>query len=268
MSTEDNEDGELEDLRVTDEVVTLDGSSDDQDLDLGELDDIEELLCFLDLSDLAEVDEEPSRKAVLGYYEKDRCSQETEDEALLPPHVLRVMRRTRRKPEPDDPELRAMSRKFFPKKQYVWMTIVCGLPKSGKSTWISRNCGGLPVVSFDDYFDFASEADFSNKKVQEAVNRMVRDVEEYLKEGESVVVEGSFYNFELRKSFASMAKNHLVKTKLVWIEFDSFWCEERNQNSERPIPSQTMKNIVANCDDPDILEDWDRIMVVDHTETC
>jgi predicted kinase len=131
------------------------------------------------------------------------------------------------------------------------LTLMCGLPRSGKSTWIKENKGNSIVVSTDDI-----RKEIFGHQFHAPANKFVFGITEgmatlILKQGRDVIVDATHITRMLRQSWKSIAKNCNSKLQVVWVytDYDPIKnfanCLERNQLSPKneKVPLLSMFNM-------------------------
>lgn len=117
------------------------------------------------------------------------------------------------------------------------LTLMCGLPRVGKSTWIEKNKGDAVIVSPDDIrseifgHQFHSEA---NKFVFALAEAMVILL---LKQGKDVIVDATHITDSLRDAWSIVILKCEANARVIWVYADKDpkknldICLERNAKS-------------------------------------
>ena len=97
------------------------------------------------------------------------------------------------------------------------LIIMCGLPRTGKTTWINKNKKDAIVVSSDDIRETIFGHKFhyeSNKFVFAFVEAMVIIL---LKQNKTVIVDATNLTFNLRYQWAQIAEKYNCNCEIVWV---------------------------------------------------
>jgi predicted kinase len=154
------------------------------------------------------------------------------------------------------------------------LTLLIGLPASGKSTWRAQNVIEQYVISSDDYIERAAvvkgqtynEAFADNIDDATAFNNQL--FQKLIREGESIVVDRTNLNPKSRRNWIAQARN-----KGYWIEGIVFQRpmtdsahEEWNRRLVRPgktIPDHVLVDMFCSFKQPTIEEGFDAINTLD-----
>ena len=120
------------------------------------------------------------------------------------------------------------------------LTLICGIPSAGKTTYSSRYDN---VIHYDAYH---RNCHICNH----AVSRIQGDV----------CVEGVYNTIEERKKLLDSAK-HQDKKICIWLDTPLEECLEREKNSRKRMPSIILK-YHERMQPPTLDEGWDEVIVV------
>lgn len=111
-----------------------------------------------------------------------------------------------------------------------------GLPGSGKS-FFSRQASellGIPIISSDRVrYELFEKPTYSKDEQQVVINVMNIMLEEYLKNGMSVIYDVSLGRTQDRKAIREFAKRQGVSTMLLWLQADAETCFQRSKSRDR-----------------------------------
>lgn len=140
----------------------------------------------------------------------------------------------------------------MPKKNKNTLTMMCGLPRCGKSSWIRKNKGDAVVVSPDEIrsdifghqFHMCAE-DF----VWGVAKSFVRML---LKQGKDVIVDATHISFSKRAVWLLIAKEFDAKLKIVWIKTSVEVCKRRSAKSKEGnvVPDAVIDRMAEYFQDP------------------
>lgn len=139
------------------------------------------------------------------------------------------------------------------------ITLMCGLPRAGKSTWIKKNKKNNIIVSPDEIrkeifgHQFHAEANKFVFAIAEAMTILL------LKQGESVIVDATHMSETVRVAWLPVARKYNAHVKIVWVyaskdkEKNLKECLKRNAQSpdgER-LPEDVLVRMSAFFEEPD-----------------
>ncbi len=98
------------------------------------------------------------------------------------------------------------------------LIIVFGLPGTGKTTFASQLAHDLEIAHLNtdmirERLGKSGQYDLETKKL--IYDEMLKLTEEELKQGNNVIVDGTFYKSSLRDSYESLAKNYDAEVKRI-----------------------------------------------------
>jgi predicted kinase len=141
------------------------------------------------------------------------------------------------------------------------LTIMCGIPGVGKTTWIQKNKGKSIIVSSDDIRSEIFGQQFcwaSNKFIFAMMEAFVRLL---LKNGESVIVDATHLTKISRIEWIRLASQYgaIPKIVLVYANLDDIKnleeCLKRNKNSgERFVPEADLSSMAYSFQKPSFSE--------------
>jgi predicted kinase len=131
---------------------------------------------------------------------------------------------------------------YRPYEQYrCTVTIMSGLPGSGKDTWLQRNRPSMPVVSLDALRDrLGIPAEDNQGRVIQAARQQCR---EYLRAGSSFALNATNTSRQLRTQWIDLFVSYHARVEIVTIE-NSF--EEtllQNRQRERVVPESILHRL-------------------------
>jgi predicted kinase len=144
------------------------------------------------------------------------------------------------------------------------VTLLSGLPGSGKDTWLSRNRSDLPVVSLDD---IRGELDVEPTDNQGNVVQLARErCREFLRAGRSFAFNATNILKQTRQRWIDLFADYNARIELVYIEplFDRLL--RQNKNRKNPVPEQVVRKLAAKCEPPTWTEGHALLLVDGETE--
>ena len=147
------------------------------------------------------------------------------------------------------------------------LIIMCGIPGSGKSTWIKNHLRAAAAywVSRDKIrFEMMRPGDsyFTNEK--EVYNTFCKITENLLKENKNVIADATFLNKKSRSSFLDKINIKPNHTKVVVLDTPIEVCLDRNENREglAKVPAAAIVNMANSFSMPTLDEGFDKIEVI------
>ncbi len=139
--------------------------------------------------------------------------------------------------------------------------LMCGVPGSGKSTWIKKHMPDALIVSSDS----KRENLFGDESFQGDNARVFaecrRDVERGLAAGAQVVVDATNILREHRADFLAIANLLGAHTTIVYFDVTPEMAIERNLQRDRRVPEESIRDYFDRLEEPTLLE-ADRIIRV------
>jgi len=143
------------------------------------------------------------------------------------------------------------------------LTMMCGIPRSGKSTWIKKNIEDEIIVSPDDIrshifgIQFKWESEPIIWAMAKSMARML------LLQGKSVIIDATSTTQTARWEWIKLAEDYQAKVRIVWMATPYDECLDRNDTSgDRMVPEEVIQRISASFLTPG--DGWgeDRIEIV------
>lgn len=146
------------------------------------------------------------------------------------------------------------------------LIVLGGLPASGKSTYaemlvesgiFQRVCPDLIRKAF--YGDENIQGD--GKRVFETA---FHDIKEYGCLGENVVFDATNINADRKKALVKEMRPYFDIIIFKWIATPASVCYERNFYRDRQVPSNIIKRMSDNFEEPTMEEGWDYIEKIEN----
>jgi predicted kinase len=155
--------------------------------------------------------------------------------------------------------LREPNLHYVPHENFVCtVTMLSGLPGSGKDTWLSRNRIDLPVVSLDD---LRGELDIEPTDSQGEVVQLARErCREYLRAGVSFAFNATNLLKQTRKRWIDLFADYNARVELVYVEppFDRLLRQNKHRN--KSVPENVVRKLAEKCEPPTWTEAHSLIM--------
>ena len=131
------------------------------------------------------------------------------------------------------------------------VVLMCGLPGTGKDTWIRANCPDLPVVSLDD---MRLELDVEPTENQGRVVQAARERAKALLRAKQPFVWNATSLTSLRAQQVELFERYHARVRLVYLETP--WEENLRRNGSRPssVPEDVIDRMLARLEPPERFE--------------
>lgn len=138
---------------------------------------------------------------------------------------------------------------YTPREDYrATVTLLAGLPGSGKDTWLAARHPDLPVVSLDA---LRADLDVDPEKNQgEVVQAARKACREHLRARRDFAFNGTNTVRETRKRWIGMFADYGARVELVYVEPPLARIFERNRRRAKPVPQSVIERLVAKLDPP------------------
>jgi predicted kinase len=150
-----------------------------------------------------------------------------------------------RQPNPD--------RHYIPHESYrSTVTMMSGLPGSGKDAWLEKNRPDLPVVSLDDIrSELGVEAtDNQGAVIQHATERC----RQQLRSGESFAFSATNLLHRTRKRWIDIFADYGARIEIVYVEPPFPTILRQNKQRDRTVPEQVIRELADKCEPPTLTE--------------
>ncbi|MCP3918848.1 MAG: AAA family ATPase [bacterium] len=132
------------------------------------------------------------------------------------------------------------------------VTVMSGLPGSGKDHWIERNSGGRPVVSPDGV---RAELGVSPTGNQGTVVQTCRErAREHLRASEDFVWNATNLSAAMRAQVLELFRQYGARIRIVYVETDPESWAARNRARAEPIPGRALEKMLTRWEVPDACE--------------
>ena len=139
------------------------------------------------------------------------------------------------------------------------LIMLCGLPASGKDTYIKENLGGYKVHSSDDLRKELYGDENTQGNPNEIFQELHRRIKADLKVGHDVVYNATNINYKRRMAFLREIKDFDCYKKCVFMATPYEICVERNRTRSRVVPEDIMLKMYKSIYIPQHFEGWDNI---------
>jgi predicted kinase len=145
------------------------------------------------------------------------------------------------------------NRHYVPHEHFsARVTMMSGLPGSGKDTWLATNRGDLPVISLDAIRQElgVDPADDQGRVVQLATERC----REMLRVGQSFAFNATNLLRQTRGRWLSLFGDYNAWVELVYVEPPMAIIIKQNRDREQSVPDSVIRKLAAKVEPPSWLE--------------
>ena len=138
------------------------------------------------------------------------------------------------------------------------VTLMSGLPGSGKDTWLTQNRSDLPVVSLDD---IRGQLDVEATDNQgQVVQQAKEQCRELLRTGRSFAFSATNLVRQTRKRWIGLFADYKARVEAVYVEprFETILAQ--NKRRERPVPEKVIRELANKVEPPNWTETRDFVM--------
>jgi len=132
------------------------------------------------------------------------------------------------------------------------VTLMSGLPGSGKDTWVASHAAGMAVVSLDD---IRQRENISSRRSQGAVVAAAREeARQLLRRKSDFVWNATNVSLELRSQVIDLCAGYHARIRIVYLETDFTEWERRNRERDSKVPDEVRRRLLDRWELPDLTE--------------
>lgn len=138
---------------------------------------------------------------------------------------------------------------YVPHENYsCTVTVLSGLPGSGKDTWLSRHHADLPIVSLDH---IRNEMKVEPTGNQGEVVQLARErCREHLRAGISFAFNATNTQRDTRKRWLDLFTDYNARIEIVYIEPSFNVLLKQNGGRSQSVPESVIRKLAAKCEPP------------------
>lgn len=131
--------------------------------------------------------------------------------------------------------------------------LMCGLPGSGKDTYIRENLD-LPMLSLDDIRRQHKIAPDDKKGTGRVVQMAKEQARVYLRAKQSFVFNATNITANIRGKWLSLFSDYKAKLRIIYIEVPYAQLFNQNKNREHVVPADVIEGLIQKMEIPSYLE--------------
>lgn len=138
---------------------------------------------------------------------------------------------------------------YTPREEHrCTVTLMSGLPGSGKDTWLAKNRPKLPVVSLDD---IRTDLDVDATDNQGDVIQTAREAcREHLRGGRDFAFNATNTVRQTRKRWIDLFADYGARVEVVYVEPPLSVIFQQNERRTRPVPKQVIQHLADKLEPP------------------
>jgi predicted kinase len=142
---------------------------------------------------------------------------------------------------------------YVPHEAYsCTVTMVSGLPGSGKDRWLRDHRPGLPMVSLDEVrLELRIDAEENQGAVVQAARERCR---EFLRRGESFAFNATNLLVQTRSRWIELFVDYRAHVEIVYLEPALATIHQQNKERDEPVPQAVIDRLAAKVEVPTWME--------------
>lgn len=144
---------------------------------------------------------------------------------------------------------------YIPFEQKQWeVTMLCGLPGTGKDTYLQKNYQDYLVISLDDIrrtHKIAPNNTKANGKVLQLAKEAMKN---YLRKQQPFIFNATNIVQPLRKQWIDLFTTYGARVKIVYLEVPYAQLLQQNRNRIHVVPTKVMEKMIRKLEIPSLVE--------------
>lgn len=128
------------------------------------------------------------------------------------------------------------------------VTLMCGMPASGKDTWVHRHAAGLPVVSFDDAKRELGLRHGENDGL--AAHRAIDKAKALLRERRPFVWNATHLSSDMRSNSLDLLYAYQAQVRIVYLEVPPAEVFARNNQRDSTLRNKDLERMLHRWEAP------------------
>lgn len=148
---------------------------------------------------------------------------------------------------------RAPNLHYIPHEDFsCTVTVMSGLPGSGKNRWLARNRGDVPVVSLDD---IRGELNVAPTDDQGQVAQLAKQrCREFLRTGTPFAFNATNTIQKTRARWLDLFADYKARIEIVYLEPACERLLQQNKNRSKAVPEPVVRRLADKCEPPTWME--------------
>ena len=145
----------------------------------------------------------------------------------------------------------------------IKITMLCGLPGSGKSTWVNQNKRENTIILSSDKIReelFGAEEIQGNPK--QVFNLLYKRAEEALEQEKNVIIDSTNLSRANREKFIKRFYPLADCLSIIIFLESAEECIERQKKRDRKVPASVIRRMAQQMEMPTFDEGWDEIKIM------
>lgn len=126
--------------------------------------------------------------------------------------------------------------------------VMCGIPASGKDTWVKKNAPGLPVISFDDAREALGLAHGKNEGM--VAHHAIDQAKVYLRKAQPFVWNATHLSRQMRDKTIDLLHRYNADVHLVYLEQPEPVLLSRNQKRDTSLKNKDLMRMLHKWEVP------------------
>lgn len=139
------------------------------------------------------------------------------------------------------------------------LTMMVGLPGSGKTTYLETHRVGGIRLSLDDFRLLMTGREFFPPFEPMAAAWLEATGRYLLSHGYNIVIDTTSLKASLRRKWTGIAKEYGASTRAICMDTSYADCLERNAGRDRKVPEEILRRMSEDFEEPTGAEGWDTI---------
>ena len=153
---------------------------------------------------------------------------------------------------------------YVPHEDYrCKMTIMCGLPGSGKDSWLEKHRSELPVVSLDAIRKELKIAPTGNQGV--VIQTARERCRQHLRDRKDFALNATNTTRQIRNLWIDVGADYNARIELVYIEPNIETLFEQNSARAARVPQKVIQQLIDKLDPPTLAECHELVTVIGKT---
>lgn len=132
------------------------------------------------------------------------------------------------------------------------VTVMCGLPASGKDTWSNQNSNGRPILSFDDAIIEMGLK--HNQNVGKAIHKVIDDAKTLLRNQEPFIWNATHLSSQMRNKTLDLLFNYDAQVSIQYLECPKNDILKRNNQRDSTLTNNKIIKMLHKWEVPTLIE--------------